>query len=256
VSNYDEALERFHGVDLEYAGGLANHGPMGAEALESLGHHALIPAFVDIYVPRLQSFEIGQPLGFPELDGALGDPARSADWVATYEARLEGGDWREVVATEVPVLLPGIFAAAGHGLLRTAHAIRALERRDSEIRRRELARGLAHWAARYQTLPGLPGSRSAAKPLELGAALSDWPLVGEADARAGFFNRTVDRLETFRVFKNTVEGIPLPTGESLDAYLNTLCRNGAALYVAQPQARVAYIHGKRSTNPMFRKMMD
>ena len=46
MSNLDEALERFHLVGFEYAGGFANHGPMGAEALESLGHQALIPAFL------------------------------------------------------------------------------------------------------------------------------------------------------------------------------------------------------------------
>ena len=48
MSNFDEALERFHRADFEYSGGLASHGPMAAEALESLGHQALIPAFLDL----------------------------------------------------------------------------------------------------------------------------------------------------------------------------------------------------------------
>lgn len=243
MSNYDDALERFHRVDLEYAGGLANHGPMGAEALESLGHQALIPAFVDIYVPRLPVLEPGNPLSEVQADLAIGDFSRRADWVATYQAQLAGGDWRTLLASAAGLLLPGLFAAAGHGLLRVAHAVRALEREDTAGRRRELAHGLAYWAARFQSLPGLPGSRSLAHPIELEAALAEWPLLGDVSARAGFFTRVVERLEAFRDFTRVVEGVRLPTPDSLDAYLNALCRTAAELYVAQPQARIAYVHG-------------
>ena len=242
MSNYDEALERFHRVDLEYADGLANHGPMGAEALESLGHQALIPAFTDIYAPRLQAREPGRAIGPEAFESCLGDIARRGDWIATYEARVLAGDWRTAIASEIPLLLPGLFAGAGHGLLRVAHAVRALEREDSPIRRRELAFGLAYWAARFQTLPGLPGSRSATQGLELADALRDWPLLGEPEARVGFFFRAVGRLESFREFARAVERVPLPTAATLDAYLSELCLAGARFYVAQPQARVAYVH--------------
>jgi hypothetical protein len=242
VSNYDEALERFHRVDLEYGGGLANHGPMGAEALESLGHSALIPAFADIYAPRLQAFEAGQAIDSAEVDACLGEFARRGDWVATFEARLQGGDWRDVVASYVPGLLAGLFAGAGHGLLRVAHAVRALEREDSALRRRELAFGLGHWAARYQTLPGLPGSRATADPIPLEEAFENWPLVDEPAARAGLLSDVVARLETFRPFVSQVERVALPTSGGVDAYLDVLCRVAAGLYVAQPSARVAYVH--------------
>jgi hypothetical protein len=248
VSNFDEALERFHRVDLEYAGGLSNHGPMGAEALESLGHHALIPAFVDIYVPRLPTLEPGIALSESESEILLGDVSRRADWVATYEQRLESGDWQTVVATEVPRLLPGIFAAAGHGLLRTAHAIRSLEREDSPLRRRELARGLAYWAARFQSLPGLPGSRAKGSVVEqqtigLKESLSNWPKLGEAAARRGFFFDVVKRLEGYRPFSTAVEQVPVPSPESIDAFLTTLCREAAHRYLLHPAERVAYVHG-------------
>ena len=54
MSNFNEALETFHRGDLEYAGGLANHGPMGAEALERLQQPRIIhPAPED--VARLES---------------------------------------------------------------------------------------------------------------------------------------------------------------------------------------------------------
>jgi len=242
VSNYDEALERFHRVDLEYSDGLANHGPMGAEALLSLGHQALIPAFTDIYVPRLPPREPGRAIGPEAFESCLGEVGRRGDWIATYEARVLAGDWRTAIAIEIPPLLSGLFAGAGHGLLRVAHAIRALEREDTAIRRRELAFGLAYWAARFQTLPGLPGSRSGTHPIALRDALADWPLVDEPEARVGLFFRAVGRLETFREFARTVERVALPTASTLDDYLGELCVTGARSYVAQPQARVAYVH--------------
>ncbi|MGH2929608.1 MAG: hypothetical protein ACRDL8_15510, partial [Solirubrobacteraceae bacterium] len=58
--------------------------------------------------------------------------------------------------TWVPRLAPGSIAAGGHGLIRSAHALRALGDTDSDARRHELSQGLAYWAARYQELPGPP----------------------------------------------------------------------------------------------------
>ena len=62
-------------------------------------------------------------------------------------------DWRGVLGTWVPRFVPGLAAAATHGVIRTAHAARALGQRDNEIRRAELASALAYWAASYEELP-------------------------------------------------------------------------------------------------------
>jgi len=242
VSNFDEALERFHLGDQEYSGGLSNHGPMGAEALESLGHQALIPAFLDLYVPRLPPALPGRVLSEGEADASLGDVGRMADWVASFEARLAGGDWREVVAASLPELLPGLFAAAGHGFLRTAHAVRSLEREDSPLRRRELARGLGYWSARFQSLPGLPGSRAGTRR-PLAQVLADWPLVGEAAAREGLIFEAVRRLEGEPAFARAVEAVPAPDEAGFDDFLGELCREAAGLYLAHPERRIAYVHG-------------
>jgi len=241
VSNFDEALERFHCGDLEYAGGLANHGPMGTEALERLGHEALIPAFLGLYAPRLPPVEPGNALSDAEAKVSLGQFSRAADWVATFEARLEGGDWRTVVATSVPELLPGIFAGAGHGFLRTAHAVRSLEREDSPLRRRELARGLAYWSARYQLLPGRPGC-GAGSIRELEEVFSSWPLVGETEPRSGLFFEGVRRLDRFPEFSAAIERFEQPDAEELSAFLSRLCRLAAAAYLAHPDSRIAYVH--------------
>ena len=241
VSNLDEALERLHHGDLEYAGGLANHGPMGAEALERLGHQALIPAFLGLYAPRLPPAESGSALSDSVAKVSLGDPSRGADWVATFEARLDGGDWHAVVARSVPELMPGMFAGAGHGFLRTAHAVRSLEREDSPLRRRELARGLAYWSARYQPLPGRPGC--GATPIrDLEEEFSSWPLVGEPESRSGMFFEGVRRLDRFPAFSTAIERFERPQEGELSAFLSSLCRLAASIYLAHPASRIPYVH--------------
>jgi hypothetical protein len=241
VGNLDEALERFHLGDLEYAGGLANHGPMAAEALERLGHQALIPAFLGLYAPRVPLAEAGKPLAAEEEAGALGDVSRSADWVATYEERLAGADWRPVVTDSLPKLTTGLFAGAGHGFLRTAHALRSLESTDSPLRRRELAHGLAYWSARFQPLPGGLGlGKTRAK--DAVASLPEWPLVGEGESRSGFFFESVRRLDSFPEFAAAIEGLALPRPEEVDEFISALCRAAAALYLDHPQSRIAYVH--------------
>jgi len=241
VSNFDEALQRFHQGDLEYAGGLANHGPMAAEALEQLGHQALIPAFLGLYAPRLPTVESGSVLSDAEAKNGLGDWTRSADWVATFEARLELGDWRAVLAEFVPALMPGVFAGAGHGLLRAAHAARSLAREDSPLRRRELARGLAYWSARYQPLPGRPG-HGVVSVREISEALASWPVVGEAQSRSGLFFESVRRLDRFPAFSAAVDRFDRPRTGELDSFLSGLSRFAASAYLAHPESRIAYVH--------------
>jgi hypothetical protein len=241
VSNFDEALERLHQGDLEYAGGLANHGPMGVEALERVGHQALIPAFLGLYAPRLPPAEPGGVLSDSIAAESLGDISRGADWVATFEARLDGGDWRAVVAQCVPELMPGVFAGAGHGFLRTAHAVRSLERQDSPLRRRELARGLAYWSARYQRLPGQPGC-GATPAIGIAREFSSWPLVGEPESRSGLFFEGVRRLDRFPAFAAAIERFDRPRAGELSTFLSSLCCLAASLYLAHPGSRIPYVH--------------
>ncbi len=254
-SEYDLALARFHAVDLEYGPalrdggrpGFANHGPMAVEALESIGHAAKIPALVDLYAPRLPPAPPpGDVLDEAERDASLADFARRADWVATFEAVLSEGDWRSVLVGALGELLPGLFAAAGHGLIRTAHAVRALERSDGPLRRRELARGLAHWAARYRPLPGLPGSLRAgegAAAKDPGTRLAAWPVLGAAADRDGTLCEVVEQLDRDAAFRSAVETTRWDESIPFDAMLAALARAAAQSYVASPQARVAFAHG-------------
>lgn len=241
MSNFDEALERFHLAELEYAGGLANHGPMGAEALERLGHQALIPAFLGLYAARLPMARRGKTMTESEEAASLGKMSRAVDWVATYEGRLEQGDWRSVIEMFVPTLIPGLFAGAGHGFLRVAHAIRSLERKDSRLRRNELARGLAYWSARFQCLPGRLGVGTS-RPGEALDQMDGWPLVDEVDARQGFFFESIRRLDRFPAFSQAIESLASPRFAELDEFLSHLCRVAASLYLGHPSSRIAYVH--------------
>ena len=93
----DEALERFQAGALEYAGGLANHGPMAAEALLRLGHAAKLPGFLELYAPRRGARQVGQAMDESQRQEALGRFERMPDWVATFERALQEGPWQQVL---------------------------------------------------------------------------------------------------------------------------------------------------------------
>jgi len=236
ITELDIAWERFHQTGLEWGGGLANHGPMAAEALEALGHPSLIPGFVDRYAPRLPPAQSGHPLAEHERAGARGMAERSADWVATWERELARRPWTDVLVETVPGLLPGAFASAAHGLLRTMHAVRGLTAVDTPLRRRELAHGLGVWAATYQELPGTPGSAPSAGSRRL----ADLAPVPEADRSGGAFTEQVGALDSHVAYSEWVAALDLE-GEP-GALLSELVAEAAGLYLQHPNARIAYCH--------------
>lgn len=238
MTDLDEALERFQMTALEYGSGLSNHGPMAAEAITALGHPALLTGWVDLYAPRLPPFELGRPLDVPERRAVLGDPTRMSDWVATYQHELADRDWRDLLCAALPELAPGLFAGATHGWLRVAHAVRALERGETEPRRRELAFGLGYWAARFQRLPGTPGAKPARGPA---AVLRTLEPVAPSRRRGGLFFEAVRVLDEHPGFADSIASVALAPAE-VDAWIGELCREGARLYLGNPSARVAYVH--------------
>jgi hypothetical protein len=181
----DEALARLAAFGPEFGGGLSNHGPMVVEALVRLGRPDAVASWVDQYVSRLDD-PVAPTGGAPEL-GVL---ATVGDWERQFAAELAESPWIEVVRTWVPRLAPGLMAAATHGWLRTAHAVRALRSAESAERIAELARGLAYWAARYQDVPG-PTFPSGSLPVDAAfAALPDRRVDGD-----GLIFESVRRLD-------------------------------------------------------------
>ena len=154
TATIDEALEVLEDTGPEFGGGLANHGPMAAEALFALGRGDIAVPWAEQYKRRLRDRpESRNTIGADSWREALGDGARLGDWVVFFERELAAAPWRDVLNEWVGRLAPGIITAATHGVIRTGHAVRSLAGQETPGRLHELAEGLGYWAARYQTLP-------------------------------------------------------------------------------------------------------
>jgi hypothetical protein len=165
----DEALLLLQGAEPESRQGLSTHAPMVAEALCALGRPEEAVRWVARYraplldlprpAERIDPKEWRRALG-PDLGQATWERslARWADWRDFFAEELRSSPWPEVLDRWAGRLAPGLCGAATHGVIRTAHAARALGRRETEARRGELARGLAYWASSYQELPARPSA--------------------------------------------------------------------------------------------------
>jgi hypothetical protein len=180
----DESLARLAVTGPEFGGGLSNHGPMVTEALVRLGRADDVESWLDGYIGRLE--EAPRPgLRITDWRDALGQPSRVADWELYFRDRLADQPWREVLANWWARLLPGVAAAATHGIIRTSHAARGLADTDTDTdtdtaeRMAELARGLAYWAATYLELPGTAPTGGG---LDLPAAMSRLPVASAEPA--------------------------------------------------------------------------
>jgi hypothetical protein len=175
----DRALHAFSATAPEFGEyGLSNHGPMAAEALGQLGRADAIEGWVAAYTDHLDPAPppAEKPLDDAQWPGALGVAERFPEWLVLFETEMADRPVAAVVEEWVPRLVPGAVGAATHGLLRTAHGLRAQAAADTPSRRLEVASGLAYWACRYQELPG--------PPLLIGhqdvpAALADLPYLPE-----------------------------------------------------------------------------
>lgn len=150
-----EAYDRLRDSGPEWgADQLTNHGPMAVEVLVRRGHAQQVPAWLDRYMRRLDELpRASDPIDPDTWREALGDGRRIGDWTVFFDRELAAAPWQEVLVRWWPRLLPGIAAGASHGLIRTAHAARALERTTEEPAVRELGRALAFWAARSLAVP-------------------------------------------------------------------------------------------------------
>jgi hypothetical protein len=123
--------------------------------------------------------------------------ARWADWKEFFLAELAEAPWRDVLDVWVARLAPGMSGAATHGVIRTAHAVRALARRETALRRAELARGLAYWASSYEELPARPWNGPHFQTFA--RALAEVPLYWDA------FERTPDGRNIVEVLRHVGE---------------------------------------------------
>ena len=239
----DEGLIRLAATGPEFRGGLSNHGPMAAEALVRLGRADAVEHWLDGYLRKLD----GPPRSAGRITDetwrdALGKMNRVADWEAYLRAELADGPWRDVLARWWPRLLPGVAAAATHGIIRTSHAARSLaaaERgADAGQREGELVRALAYWAASYAELPG------AARPngeLDLPAAIRALPLLGEPDPGGLITARLSDGLPRLRGFGPAVAALRPPGDPERD--LSALAREFAGIFLTHGRTKpIDFLH--------------
>jgi hypothetical protein len=234
----DGTYERLADTGPEYGGGLSNHGPMAAEALLRIGRADAIETWVTRYMTGLEDApRAGSPISEATWRDALGDLRLVADWEIYLDAQLQESHWADVLARWWARLLPGISAGATHGVIRTAHAVRALDDGETPERVAELARGLAYWAARYVVLPGRPLT---AGTDGLGDALAAVPfLVG---GPGGLITARLAALDGVEGFPESVARLEPP--DDVPAALDALTATFAHAYLERGhQFPIPYIHG-------------
>ena len=239
----DQALEMMAGLEP-----FANHGPMAAEALVSLGRPESIISFVNAYKKRFTS---PYPSSYQTVTStnwreALGDSRRISDWAIFFNRQLKEAAWPKVLDLWSGRLAPGLAAAAAHGLIRTAHATRSLSVKETELRLEELAEGLSYWAAYYQELPENPNASGVRlKPLD---AIKQIPLVPVAKRRGGSVTnglRAVNEFAPFAAVSSMVETTGRP-----ETVISELTQAFATAYVRKitPGNLIILLHAVTCTS--------
>jgi hypothetical protein len=170
-SALDDAFDRMAGSAFELPNGFVHHGPMACEALAALGRHDELDGWSRWFSQMVGDGPKPTPPRGTDLfawDDALGDYRRLPEWIGYFERVIADDGWAPVVALWVPRLSPGTATVLFHGVIRTAHAVRAVDAVDTPPRRAELARSLGYWAARFQ--PG-PPPEDAGRESGVGSAL-------------------------------------------------------------------------------------
>jgi hypothetical protein len=262
----DEAYERMHATGPEFDGYLSNHGPMAAEAMARRGHGDQVRTWLDVYVRRLEEFPRGLgPIGADWQD-ALGDVRRVADWTAFFSCQIAEQPWRQVLNTWCPRLLPGVVAAATHGVIRVGHAVRALTLDgDDDAHTAELAHALGYWAARWQTLPAAhPGASAAAaaglkqatSPLLMTTPLLSLDAVPRIAEQTGSIGERLPRLGQVPAWPSALAGFSIPAApERIRALLAELVDAATLRYLTYGHGNgVMLVHSATAPSAVLRTL--
>src|SRR5262252_7485643 len=237
---------------------------MAAEAMVRHGHADRVHPWLDGYMRRLEEFPRGSgPIGAGWQD-ALGDPRRIADWTAYFVREVTEQPWRQVLGTWWPRLLPGVAAAATHGVIRVGHAVRALTEDGADADHlTELAHGLAYWAARWQPVPGTPATGSPQTIAPHGPARLAGPTAADALATvpqiAGQSGGIGDRLARLAELPSWPPALAVPQlaapSESLRSWLAGLVEAATIRYLSFGHGNgVMLVHSATAPNAVLRTL--
>ena len=123
-----------------------DHSTMGSEALVALGlGHKVLDWISRHRVRPYEAPSTGVTISSAWRE-ALGRKECHGDWLRFFESELREGSFGGVLAAWVERFAHDVGPFLFHGLIRTAHAVRSLEQKDTQARRMELAHALALWA--------------------------------------------------------------------------------------------------------------
>jgi len=237
----DEALDRLRGSGMEMVGGMPNHGPMAVEALAFLGRGDMAADWAERYRRELGTMtKPVSPLTGETWRQALGAIGRTGDWVVYLRDQLAEAPWQSVFAEWISRLLPGAITAGTHGLIRTAHAMRALEDGETELRIEELGASLAYWAAYYRELPGTPDLTGV---LDFGQALDRVPRFTRDRETPGMPREFILRVISSHAAELSKAVNAAAQSKSHEKALSAITEAGARLYLAHASRHpVIFIH--------------
>jgi hypothetical protein len=155
------------------------------------------------------------------------------DWTEFFNRELKEAAWPRVLQEWVGALVPGMAAAAAHGLIRTGHAVRSLSAKETELRRGELAAGLGYWAAYYQPLP--EAQNAPVKRLKPAEAINSVPLLPPEKLLPGSIMAGLRSLDNFPPFATTADLVAV-TGDA-GRFLSELTELFAAVYLKKVNRR-------------------
>ena len=256
----DETLEIMAPMGPDLNNGFSNHAPMAIEAMCAMGRGDAVMQWFERYRHSLapRRARVAR-LTNDNWRAALGDLRRTEDWFQFFRNELEEHPWQSVLDLWAARLAPGLMAAATHGVIRTGHATRALALEDTSARRRELADGLAYWAADYFPLPAERHTPVRAKPSDAIARVQMIPLV----LRCGNFGSLTDalaQLDSFPLFKATLDAVD-PAGDP-SAFLSDLSATFARVFLANAYdtyTTIAFVHavtGPSALRPLLPYLRD
>ncbi len=258
----DATLEIMAPMGPDLGNGLSNHAPMAIEAMCAMGRP-------DAVMPWFEHYRRGlapRPARVAQLTdhswrAALGDVRRTGDWFEFFRNELEEQPWPAVIDRWTARLAPGLMAAATHGVIRTGHATRALALEDTPARRRELADGLAYWAADYMVLPAGRHRDGAVRAMPSRAIAGVQMLPPEIRRRnLGALTDALAQLDSFSPFKDTLDAVD-PTGDA-SAFISDLTATFARVFLANAHnayTTIAFVHavtGPSALRPLLPYLRD
>jgi hypothetical protein len=210
---------------------------MAGEALVAMGRPDAVTSWSDWYAPRLREpVRPGLAIDSGTWRETLGQIQRVGDWVVFFERALAEEPWNAVLERWVAQLAPGVMAT--HGLLRTAHAVRAMDGGSTPARLHELAEGLAYWAARYQAFGD---GHVTGEKLSVTEALKRVQRLPPGASRFGLFKDVVARVEATTDFGGVIDLVS--TDVPFDEFISEITRAFVREYLANAShASIAFIH--------------